>query len=295
MSVTTTKQFATKQGERLLRGLTIQVARTIRAHGVNEVHDLRVAIRRYVRTLVVFKPCFPAGESRRMRRPLKRIMTQAGNVRDCDIAVQLIVRLRTPESGPMAQQLRERREQAAELLTGSLVRWTERKLSAAWRKAIAAACGSAKKDDRFCRTPIETTAKRILPEMAAELFRHGWTATHEAASVEEVHEFRIATKNLRYTLDQFAPLYGPPLAGMASQFKAVQGLLGDFNDCATVRRLVVRQKISKQPGGKEILAALKKRQKKKLAQFQKEFTPVFSDASTLKMWKEATAGRRPPS
>src|SRR5580693_2086033 len=96
-SATTTGRFATEQADMLLQGVTTRITRTIRSHGIGEVHDLRVSIRRFSRILIVLKPCFPRGESRRIRRGLKRIMVQAGNVRDHDIAMRLLAKMALPE------------------------------------------------------------------------------------------------------------------------------------------------------------------------------------------------------
>jgi CHAD domain-containing protein len=111
----------------------------------------------------------------------------------------------------------------------------------------------------------------------------------EKASVKEIHRFRIAAKNLRYTLDLFAPLYGTSLAGLLDQLKDVQALLGDINDCATVRRMLSRQALP-HPGGKEILSALKKRQRKKTEQFRQHYAAGFSSAATLRQWKDSLRG-----
>ncbi len=304
MSAPTARQFAKEQGEKLLRTLTLQVNRTIRSHGVNEVHDLRVAVRRFARALVVLKPSFPRAESRRMRRALKRIMLQAGVVRDHDIAMRVLAKMAVPQSGDMLHEFRERREEAALTLSASLQRWAERGLSTAWRKALNSekTNKAGNHDDaRFCAAPVYTLAKRILPKMASEHFRFGKEAAREDASVEEIHTFRIGAKNLRYTLDLFATLYGASISGLLEQLKDVQALLGDINDCATVRRMLHRQKAArvksdkdgKDPVGKEVLTALKKRQRKKTEQFRHHYTAEFANTAILRQWKDTL--RKVPS
>lgn len=291
-SSTTTGEFATTQGDKLLRSVSTQITRTIRSHGAGEVHDLRVAIRRFMRILVVLKPCFPRGESRRIRRGLKRIMVQAGAVRDHDIALRLLTRMAVSKSGPaglgaIARQFQEKRKEAAETLSTTLRRWVQRNLPASWRKAVVSEGGPKAADARFCAAPVDVLAKRILPAMATEHFRFGKDAAQDRASVGEIHRFRIASKNLRYTLDLFAPLYGTSLPGLLEQLKDIQTLLGDINDCATVRRLLHSQKASRQKEGKEILSALKKRQRRKTEEFQKRYAAEFSSAAMLRQWKDS--------
>jgi len=54
----TTRRFAIEQADRLLGRLAAQIARTIKSRSAEEVHDLRVAIRRLMGVLVVLKPSF---------------------------------------------------------------------------------------------------------------------------------------------------------------------------------------------------------------------------------------------
>jgi CHAD domain-containing protein len=298
VSVSTTGSFAAKYGDKLLQGVTTQIDRTTRSPGIDEAHDLRVAIRRFTRILAVMKPCFPRAESRRIRRALKRIMEQAGMVRDYDIAMHLLTKVEISEStasglAALAIELKERRDQSASTLTTSLRRWVQRDLPARWRHAHKSE-GSAKgADARFRARPIDAAAQRILPAMAKDHFHAGKEAADEDASAVVLHQFRISGKHLRYTLDFFAPLYGASLTGLQDQLKEVQTLLGDINDCATVRRLLRRHSsLSRnnkvdESGMKEIPAALKKRQRQKTEQFRKHYAPEFSSAAALRRWKES--------
>lgn len=197
-----------------------------------------------------------------MRRSLKKAMLHAGEVRDRDIALRLLEKLALPKSARLSRLIRTEREEAALTLIATLRHWVRRKLPAK------------------CRD-VEATADEILPEMAKELFTLGKAAAREKASVEEIHEFRIAAKNFRYTLDFFAPVYGASHQRLLKQLKSVQALLGDINDCASVRRL-----LSGQHGARPVLAALKKRQRKKIAEFRHLWDTE---------WNEIRLTRKPPA
>jgi CHAD domain-containing protein len=245
-----------------------------------------------MRVLVVLKPCFPRSESRKIRQGLKKIMLRAGSVRDRDIALRLLAKQTPSASGPLARLFRTERAEAAKALTLSLKRWVRRNSSARWRSALEA--GGA---ESFRASPVEITAQRMLPRMAKEYFRSGKEATRDKAPAEELHRFRIAAKNLRYTLDLYAPLYGDSLNGLRQQLKGVQTLLGGINDCATVRRMASRHARSE-----EILAALKKRQRRKTAQFRQHWAAAFSSGAAAARWAEclrhapgqAEVARKPP-
>jgi len=266
----TTSRFATEQAQRLLGRLAFQIARTIRSGGAREVHDLRVAIRRFLRVLVVLKQCFPRKESRKVRRVLKKIRAQAGTVRDHDIALRLLKKLAPAGSGLPVRELRSARDEASRALAASLKSWVRRNLSAKWRGALAGGSPNAK--------PIPVTAARLLPPMAREFFEWGDAAAREKADASELHRFRIAAKNFRYTLELLAPIYGESAGALLEQLKGVQTVLGEINDCATVRRLVPRD-----AGSREMLSALKKRQRKKTEAFRREWA-AFNGAASVRQW-----------
>src|SRR5678815_1939319 len=90
MAHTETRKFAYDQAYRRLGRLAFQINQTVRSRDAEAVHDLRVAIRRFSQVLRVFKPCFRGKEVRKIRRELKQIMVLAGEVRNCDIALQLM-------------------------------------------------------------------------------------------------------------------------------------------------------------------------------------------------------------
>jgi CHAD domain-containing protein len=277
VSTSTTGGFATEQADKLLGRLAFQIARTFKSSTAAEVHDLGVAIRRFMRVLVVLKSCFPRKESKRIRRRLKSIMAEAGDVRDRDIAVRLVAKLAPSASNPMVLQFRTERDNAANALAVSLKRWMRRNLSAKWREALESKGGV----EAVRAKPVEVTAKRMLPRMAKEYFAGGKNAARHKAPAEELHRFRIAAKNFRYTLDLFAPVYGASINGFIQQLKGIQTLLGEVNDCATVRAMVARHQ-----GGREILAALEKRQRKKAEQFHQNWTAAFSSAATVRHWTD---------
>ncbi|MBZ5581796.1 MAG: CHAD domain-containing protein [Acidobacteriia bacterium] len=294
LSTGTTGRFAKEQADRLLGRLAVQVARTIKSHSAAEVHDLRVAIRRFSNLLVLLKPCFSVKESRKIRRKLKKIMAQAGTVRDHDIALRLVAKLVPSTSNAMASQFRTERKESAETLAVSLKRWLRRNSSAKWREALEVEVAA----NDFCADAIGVTGRRMLPRMAKEYFRCGKDATHDKARPEELHRFRISSKNFRYTLDLLAPLYGASVNALLQQLKEVQTLLGDVNDCATAQRMV-----SRHGGGRDILAELKKRQRKKTERFREHWRSAFTSEAVVRRWIEnlrdvggqVRAPRKPPA
>jgi CHAD domain-containing protein len=195
------------------------------------IHDLRIAIRRFSQVLSACKSCFPPRPVRKMRRRLKPIMTLAGEVRDTDVALQLVA---AAGASSLEAKLRARRKTAAKTLLASLKHWTARKSVSKWRSALES--GIPPRELR--QSKAEALAHRELPRLAARFFREGARAAAPQASAGERHRFRLAAKRFRYTLELFAQFYGPAAAQWTAQVKELQSLLGAMNDCRAVRDLV---------------------------------------------------------
>jgi CHAD domain-containing protein len=262
-----TARFARRQANRLLNDLGRKLVRTAESASPAAVHDLRVAIRRLQQVLAVFKASFPPRPRKKVRRALKQIMDPAGEVRNCDIAAILI-----PKLGPkVAPQLRRKilkdRKTAGRKLVQSLRRLLDRELPAKWRGGLELNGMAAKNGSG--RPAIPPAAQRIVREMAAGFLTLGKKAASQETSIREVHRFRIASKKFRYTLELVEPFHGVRLAPWLDRVKAVQSILGDVNDCETVRRMVSRWN-----AGEGLVAKLEERQKRKLRKFRREWAAM---------------------
>jgi CHAD domain-containing protein len=74
-------------------------------------------------------------------------------------------------------------------------------------------------------------AGMVLPQTARDWFESGQRAAADTVSDKALHEFRLATKHFRYTLELFRPVYGPGLEDRLERLKQVQTSLGDLHDC----------------------------------------------------------------
>jgi CHAD domain-containing protein len=270
-----TRKFAGQNATRLLGRLAFQMNATMKAPDSGSVHDLRVSIRRFTQTLGVFKSCFPGKETRKIRRRTKKLMTLAGAVRNYDIALKLVSQSRIEEAASLKPKLESQRKESARVLIGALKRRIERKSSLKWRTALEAALAGGNSADS--RIAVETTARRILPRMAADFVERGNTASQAKTSPEKLHAFRISAKKFRYTLELFAPLYGTAVNSWLESIQGIQTLLGDINDCVTVAQMVANYK-----GASEVASWLKKRQRRRVEQFSRLWLEEFGDPETVR-------------
>jgi CHAD domain-containing protein len=257
---------STEQARELLGRLAGQARATLKNPEAETVHDLRAAIRRFTQALTVFENSLGARELRKTRKQLKALMALAGGVRDCDIAMLLVSR--KAEDGPALQsQLEARRKSGAKALAAGLRKWLA-------RDPLPLADHAPGDLDRFAAAELPRALKRF--------FAKGRKAAHDSASNADMHQFRIRTKKLRYTLELFRPQLGETLDPRLEQLKSLQTLLGEVNDCHTSRRLL---KVLK--AGDAVLQSLKRRQARKTAAFRRAWKEGFDTRGIKREWKKA--------
>jgi CHAD domain-containing protein len=243
-AATETQQLAIRQTRRLSRQLTLHINRALKSCDARAVHQARVAIRRFNQGVAVYKPCFPAKDLRKCRRRLKKIMSAAGEVRNCDVADKFLDRWSVPHLDRLRSKLATRREDSARVLVAELKRWTERKLTA-----------------QDCPTgDLPEMVQRAIDRIAKDFLERGNEAASQKVSTHDMHRFRIVAKKFRYTLELFQP--SNPLV---ERIKRVSALLGDINDCVTAAVLLP-----------PLASHLKKRQRKKTEEFRQYWASEFA-------------------
>jgi CHAD domain-containing protein len=271
-----TRTFASEQADKRLGRLAFEIGRVAKSRNADAVHDLRVTLRRFSQALRVFKPCFRGKESRKIRRELKQIMTLAGEVRNCDIALKLLSKSKRGDDTDVRSKLQSRRRESERVLVATLKRWQARKSSRKWRSVLEIAVVQTPQNFHLAKT-----AQQLLLRMAGDFFEFGNRAARAKASPAELHQFRIASKKFRYSLELFTPLYGPSLNPLLGKIKRTQGLLGDVNDCETVRAMISQYK-----DADGLTVWLRKRQRKRIAEFQKYWGEAFGVGAERRSWSD---------
>lgn len=239
------------------------------------VHQLRVSTRRMVAALDLYADFLPKKPTRRLRRRLKQIRRAAGNARDCDV---LLMRHEACQSDPPAQRFiesvrRKRRDAQAPIAgvfqsvqgRGGLDRLAT-KLFVAVRTAHA---GEIK--PRF-----GPWARKQLRIVVDEFFE---SQPHDLCDLEGLHEFRIAGKRLRYTMELLASAFPEALREeLYPAIELIQESLGDINDHAVAlqRFRAWRKETSNRLESshlKKLIGREQKALKKAVNQFAEWWTP----------------------
>lgn len=128
------RAYAIEQLSHSLNTLAFQIHRAAKLPGPGEIHDVRVSIRRFSQALLLFTDFFPKGETRKIRRKLKLMMRLTSQIRNRDIALEFLARLK---------QTGHRRRLASERLAYErefremIRRWNTRDFSARWRSGLS--------------------------------------------------------------------------------------------------------------------------------------------------------------
>lgn len=135
---------------------------------------------------------------------------------------------------------------------------------------------------------IAPNLRRVLAKRWQEYLDTGQDAFSTKRSWTELHEFRIQTKRIRYTLELFEDYYGPAYEGLLERLRKMQNHLGDVNDLIAARQL-----LKKAAGTDEIREQLKGRAERKLAQTRTYWRKEFSDEAAARWTRYLRTQARP--
>jgi len=133
-AATPIRDYAIGQLNDLLSRLAFQVHRAAKQPGADEIHDLRVSIRRFSQGLAVFDDFFPPWETKKVKKRLKRMMRLTSKIRDCDITLEFLAKVKhTIHSRRIARERAAYQREFSEMVR----RWSARDFSAKWRTGLS--------------------------------------------------------------------------------------------------------------------------------------------------------------
>jgi CHAD domain-containing protein len=127
------QDYAVDQANRLLTRLAFQVHRATQRPGAEEIHDVRVSIRRFSQGLRLFGDFFPKREVNRIERRLKQMMRLTSEIRNRDIGLEFLAR--SNQLGGR-RRLEKQRKAYQRQFSEMARRWSARDFSARWRTAL---------------------------------------------------------------------------------------------------------------------------------------------------------------
>lgn len=206
---------------------------------VEDVHDMRVAIRRLRSAFRLLAPYYKVKDVRPYSKSLRRLGWVLGDVRDLDVLIDNLREF----------QLTLNADGQADLQT-TIDELDERRIAA--RKDLIVTFDSkthrrfVKAFGEFVTTPIKakqngevspTQVRHLLPGMIYDRLAavRAYEDRLEDADATRLHALRIEFKRLRYTVSLFDNVLGSSISEFVSELKTVQDCLGQINDATTAR------------------------------------------------------------
>lgn len=199
------------------------------------VHKMRVASRRLRSALRDFEEFMEIGTV--TERGIKEVARALGDVRDQDVAIEALEKVRKKADGDVAEGIGQLISEREAVRVGARVKL---------QLAIAAAPlaelrekfllrldkvvgkkGGGRKRGNFIEAGRAVIASRL------EELRDHSDSLHHPFDSKPLHEMRIAAKRLRYALEMFAACWGERLTSYSREVAKLQTALGDLHDCDT--------------------------------------------------------------
>ncbi len=187
-----------------------------------ELHDMRVAIRRLRAALSLFRPWL-APQSEYLRVELGWIARLLGAVRDLDVQIASLERVPEREAlAPLVDLLQARRHDARERMLGALD-------SRAYTLLLTDVTSMLSAGPPPGSPPAAQIAPRLIKKRY-QRFRSLADALTPESPPAEYHALRLRGKRLRYALEFFADPYGPEAERAVRALQQLQDVLGTHQD-----------------------------------------------------------------
>ena len=212
------------------------------------VHDVRVWSRRLQQAVSAFFPKPRSGKVRRLRRTPRRVRRLLGEWRNCDVLLEIVAR----------QQRRTRSEakrRAWALVRDYLIQKRGKQVARVGKKIMRLDLGNyTALAHRLLSEPPDQDPE-ILMRRLCDSVEGAWTEwqstlarAQETRVVNDLHAFRIATKNLRYRTELLYDVGHRQLKPQLKWLAGLQEALGAWHD-----RQVLDQAVANAVARPEIL------------------------------------------
>jgi CHAD domain-containing protein len=200
------------------------------------VHQLRIATRRAVEALRVFSNLIPEKTYLDMRMRLRKIRLAADEARDWDILANLFLQGVADLGGGIGnkvlEQIRVRRQGAQQPIVAIYKELQAEKFYEWIDKLLEVVCSQRQ---RKANRKFKGQARRYLKTVLKKFFK---AANADLSNDEALHNLRIRTKKLRYTMEIVAIAFEPAFRErLYPRMSLLQDFMGVVNDHATTKEL----------------------------------------------------------
>lgn len=218
-----------RRGERVRTLLTLCLTEPT----PDNIHDLRVAIRRYLAGLDCLKNCTPKLTAlKKARKTIKSLLDAYDQIRDLHVMIDHLSeneRIFKPNS-PFLSYLRAESEQLEKC--GTLI--TE--------EAVDHARKQLNKIDRTVQKKIERVTRKAAYRSLDAAFKAVMdrVSAIDSADPNTIHRTRIAFKKFRYSIEFFSMLIESPPEDLFPRSRQIQTALGEVQDASVLLDAMAR-------------------------------------------------------
>lgn len=225
-----------------------------------ELHDIRVAVRRLRATVQLFRPYLPKKQAAYLRKDLRRLGRALGPARDCDVMLANLAAYRAELPAParqslepLARQWQKQRKRARtamlEYLASKRYYLLKEQLAAIVGPLVAPAGAAGRQNGR--PSPHEPLVAGETPRLLTKRYKKllAYGPSLHWASIEHLHALRIDCKRLRYALEFLRETLPPQADDAIADLTQAQDHLGELND-AYVAAKALRKLLKKWQGEK---------------------------------------------
>lgn len=212
----------------------------VKPGNIEAVHDMRVAMRRLIAVLTIFRSGLHQKSLKPYQASLKTLLGALGAVRDTDIFMMMLgeaARTSTSKNAPAFELVigmeQKRRESKRTRLKKILQRFKDRNIAADLRHALGAEVprraaidtGSIRLD-----APFRENARTLVPHLLEAFESHREDVMTHPGSVRRLHAMRIDGKHVRYGMETFAPAFGAGYEACLEEVKTLLDVMGRVHD-----------------------------------------------------------------
>ena len=204
------------------------------SESIEGVHDMRVATRRLRSAMSDFAHLMKKKPLKKIGKDIKRIADALGAVRDEDVAIAALEKLRKKAKNKqvkehiaeLIEERRIKREQARIGLLETLDVSKTEVLQNDFEKAI----DEAARQTKTAHIISLKEAGRNVVGKSLEEFCDLSVNIYEPFVNKPLHKLRIAAKRLRYAVELYTVCWGEKIAPFAKGIAEMQGFLGEVHD-----------------------------------------------------------------
>ena len=220
-------------------------AGSIDGSDIEDLHDMRVAVRRMRAAVQLFRPYLPKKHAAYLRKDLRRLGLALGPARDCDVMLANLevykagLPAQTKDAfGPIVRRWHKRRARARKAMLAYLASKRYGLLKqrvGAFLEGDSPTVGSTvigngqSPAKAATQEPlVESEIPSLLASRYEKLLAYG--PSLHGASIETLHTLRIDCKRLRYASEFLRETLSPQAEAAIEDFKHAQDHLGEMND-----------------------------------------------------------------